>query len=191
MKRIIAVAVLLLMNTPAASDSVIWDYDLRSAPAGWTFTSNWEFLPEGVKLYEYVSQPYGYVEGTISTENDTAIIPYGCDSIVFHVEQDLSVTSYNYGGAHAELLYRLNGGDWVELFSVSNYYISTDPLHYQIPAAALDALEFYFEGYAWRGSEMHPGWGCISWLLYDLTLTCYGELALEQSTWGAIKQSMR
>ena len=63
--------------------------------------------------------------------------------------------------------------------------------NYAVTRSALDALEFYFEGYAWRGSEMHPGWGCISWLLYDLTLTCYGELALEQSTWGAIKQSMR
>jgi len=175
----------LLLTAVASADQVWWDYDLRSNPPGWTFTDTWEFIPEGVYLYETTNGPYQYKYGEILTAG--VVVPPDCDSVVLHVEQDLYMTSWGNAFSGAELQYRIDEGDWIYLFHQLVSYQSTSPLHYEVPASAWDLIEFRFEGFACTGSEMYPGEAHIDWLLYDLTLTLYGTLSLEQSTWGAIK----
>jgi hypothetical protein len=179
----------VLLTAPVVADWLAWDYDLRSPPPSWYFDEQWEFEPEGVRMSEYVSTPYVTEWGNIFTAE--IIVPDYCDSIVFHVEQDVDVRCSGNGYASAKLKYRVNGGDWIDLFSAVIWYQSTQPIHEHIPAEAGGFLAFRFEGIASKGNDMYPGWGDIDWLLYDLNLTFYGELvSFEQTTWASIKYSL-
>jgi len=183
------ILILLCVTTICAGDWVVWEYDLRSAPPGWEFEHEWVFSSEGVRMDEYVGSPYTSEWGHIYSLD--VVIPEGCDSIILHIEQDLSVTSSGNGYAGAELDYRLNGAEWLPLLNVGIWYQSTVPIHEDIPAAPGQVLDLHFEAYAGKGNDMYPGWGSIDWLLYDLTLTFYGEqVSFEQTTWGAIKGAM-
>ncbi|MBN1434627.1 hypothetical protein JW921_07695 [Candidatus Fermentibacterales bacterium] len=177
---------LLLLSAPGSADWIVWDYDLRSCPPGWEFDPQWEFSSEGVRMNEYVSTPYMTEWGDIFTGG--VEIPSGCDSIVLHTGSYLTVHSSGNGFAGARVHYRVNQGDWVELFGEGIWYESAEPLHLRVPTVPCGLLEFHIEGYAGKGNDMYPGWGSIDWLLHDLTLVFYGEsVGLEGSTWGGAK----
>jgi len=189
MTHISALLFLLCLADICIGDWTAWEYDLRSAPPGWEFEDEWEFSSEGVRMDEYVATPYMSEWGHIYSLD--VVIPGGCDSIILHIEQDLNVSSSGNGYAGAELDYRLNGVEWIPVLDVGIWYQSTAPIHVSIPAAAGQVLDLHFEAYAGKGNDMYPGWGSIDWLLYDLTLTFYGEqVSFGQTTWGALKSSL-
>jgi hypothetical protein len=181
-------AILLLIASITYADLVWWEYDLRSNPPGWIVDEEWEFTPDGLYFYAYITQPYSGEMGYILTAG--VVVPPECDWVILHVEQELSISCYGTGGAFARLEYSKNYGDWMTLFNAGIYYETTEPLHYNILCDTWDVLEFRFEGFASTGSEMYPGWARIEWLLHDLTLTFHGPLALDQTTWGAIKGTL-
>ncbi len=185
----LAIAALTLTTTDLAR-WVAWDYDLATPPDGWTFSDEWTFPGTGTYLDEYVNSPWASASGEIISE--TIVIPENCDSIVFHVEQDIDIYMSGIGGncSHG-LYYRLDGGSWETLFFTYFSLESTEPFHYVIPASEGQTLDFKFKGAVWCGTEMYPGSASIDWLLYDLTLTFWGDvLSFDQTTWGAIKRSV-
>lgn len=182
--------VLTLLTRSASADLTVWDYDLTNPPDGWLFDPLWEFTSEGVLLDQYVSSPWTTKDGEIQSPEVT--VPANCDSVVMHVEQDLYMFVSGMGAGYtcAEVSYKLNGGVWTDFYSASLFEQTTDPIHYSIPASAGDLLQLKVYGGAWCGSEMYPGIASIDWLLYDVTLTFYGEaLSLQPHTWGAVKNS--
>jgi hypothetical protein len=178
---------LFIVAGASEADQVVWDYDLTSPPPGWIIDDEWNFSSAGASIYGYKEGMcyWGY-GGSMLTESVT--IPGGCDSVVLHVEQDLDLWGYCYGGAQAWIWYSYNnGGSWILIFEEASNCTSTEPIHLQVPPTAGSNLKFRFSGSAWIGSDLRPSAARLDWLLYDLTLTFYGELALEQNTWGAIK----
>lgn len=180
----------VMLATTNLEQWVAWDYDLVTPPDGWTFSDEWTFPGTGTYLQEYVNSPYANASGEIISE--TIVIPENCDSIVFHVEQDIDIYTTGIGGhcGHG-LYYRLNGGSWETLFYISSWLESTEPIHYIVPASEGQTLEFRIRGSVWCGNDTHPGSAAIRWLLYDATLTLWGDgLSFDQTTWGAIKRSV-
>lgn len=177
----------LMLASISDADWVAWDYDLQSCPPGWEFYPQWEFSPEGARMEESVSSPWSWQYGHVYSES--ILVPSDCDSIVLDVASSLTLEYSAYGSSSAQLDYRVNGGDWIELYYRWGNYQSSAPLHEVVPACEGDVLEFHFLGYAAGGSEIYPGWGYIDWLLHDLTLTFYGDVVgLSPRSWAAIKK---
>ncbi|OPL19567.1 MAG: hypothetical protein AVO35_09630 [Candidatus Aegiribacteria sp. MLS_C] len=179
--------IVLAAAAAALSDEVVWDYDLTSLPDGWSLdghNSEWTFSPDGAHMQASASSPYSTAYAIIYT--DAITIPAGCDSVVFHVEQDLQRYASGTGWSAALVHYRINGMIWKELYD--GPYQSTNPIHCRIPVFEGNIMEVRIQGTAVAGSDIHPGSGSINWLLWDLTLTLYGdEVGLDNSTWAAIK----
>jgi hypothetical protein len=130
------------------------------------------------------ASPYTYAYAIMYS--DTVMIPSGCDSVVFNMEQDLERTCSGVGWSAAEVHFRTNGETWIEIYD--GPWQSTDPIHSQISVFQGDILDFRIQGLAQAGSDIHPGSGDIEWLIWDLTLTFYGyEVDLQQVTWSSIK----
>ena len=179
--------VILAMATAGYSDMVVWDYDLSELPEGWStegYFTEWTFSPAGAYMHAACSDPYESADAYIYTA--AVMVPIGCDSVVFHVEQDLTRYSSGTGWSAAWVHYRILGQNWVEFYD--GPYQTTEPIHAQIPVSEGNIVDFRIFGHAQAGSDIHPGSGSIWWLIWDLTLTFYGEgVELDNSTWASIK----
>lgn len=176
---------LLVMSSASFGDAVVWNYDLTYLPDGWSADSYWNFSSFGANLSLYASGPYEYVTGNLYT--DCIMIPDNCDSIILYVEQDLEVWWWGEGFARVRVRYRNNDMVWHYLWSGGP--IETDPLVLSVPPYSGQGLCFWFFGSASGGSLNNEGGGSVSWRLWDLTLTFYGEnLELEATTWASIKR---
>ena len=185
MRRLVLL-ILALVSQASLADWLAWDYDLQSCPPGWEVDPEWEFSSEGMNMSAWVGTPYTCEWGDVFTAS--LLLPFGCDSIVLHIESDLSLSSSGNGYAGAEIHCRIDEGDWQTLFDEGIYYQSTDPIHLHVPTYPCGLLDFNIVAYAGKGNDMYPGWGSINWLLHDLTLTFYGDnVQLQQVTWGSIK----
>ncbi|OPL19577.1 MAG: hypothetical protein AVO35_09680 [Candidatus Aegiribacteria sp. MLS_C] len=185
--RILLCVVVLAAAEAAVSDLVVWDYDLTELPDGWSlegYCSEWTFSPAGAYMHAACSDPYESADAIMYTA--AVLIPSGCDSVVFHVEQDLTTYSSGTGYGVARIYYRVLGQGWVEFYE--GFDQTTEPIHAQIPVTVGNIVDFKIHGHAQAGSDIHPGSGSINWQLWDLTLTFYGdEVGLDHTTWASIK----
>jgi len=203
MKRLHCIVILFTAFT-AASDEVIWSYDLTELPEGWdcqefTFSEagantdlEGSFVPDSGQTITF---PYNAF-----LLSEILIVPPGLDSLVIDVSQYAYLAAYVWGDsqstegiASASVRLNMEKNGWIstELWYRSAYTYSTPdivtdslPIHVAIlDVSQGDLIRFRFHAHinGFYGSAE------VDWTLWDAQLTAYGTLPLIPRTWSAIK----
>ncbi len=187
------VSIVIALNTVRA-DEILWSYDLTELPYMWTW-SHCSFSSLGALIH---IMDVGYPEdgrsmsGFLQTE--FVIGSSNFDSLVIHTSQHTYLAAGNLGTASVALELQVNGVP-VELWERNIYAVSgwttysdSDPIHVVMTGFSNgDLLRFRFDASAHAGYYSEA---IVEWRLWDASLTAYGNLPLEQSTWTGIKAAM-
>lgn len=186
------VSIVIALNTVRA-DEILWSYDLTELPYMWT-QSNCTFSSLGVLIHiSEIGWPEDgrSVSGFLQTE--FVIGSSNFDSLVIHTSQLADLLAEGSGNASVALELQVNGLP-VELWernidSIGGLqYIDSLPIHVVMTGFSNgDLLRFRFH------ADAYAAYNCYSrviWRFWDASLTAYGTLSLEQSTWTGIKAVM-
>lgn len=182
------VNILIILNAVHA-DEILWSYDLTELPEMWT-QANCTFSSSGARMYlsstgwpDYSS----WAEGWLLT--DFVVGSSDFDSLVIHTSQFNSLYA-GTGTAHVILELQINGvpvNIW-ERSSVGPTIIDSLPIHEVMTGFSNgDLLRFRFYAFAYAG---YNAFAITDWRLWDASLTAYGTLSHEQSTWAGIKATI-
>ncbi|MCK5117437.1 MAG: hypothetical protein KAR44_12625 [Candidatus Aegiribacteria sp.] len=182
------VSLLIVLNVVHA-DEILWSYDLTELPYMWT-KANCTFSSSGarINILSLGWPKYGRsADGWLLTEFVVGSSDF--DSLVIHTSQYISLYAGS-GTAYAVLELQINGVPvnlW-ERSSSGPTFIDSLPIHEVMTGISNgDLLRFRFYAYAFAGYNQIAE---VDWRLWDVSLTAYGALSLEQSTWAGIKAVM-
>lgn len=189
MKSLFA-AVLLSVSAAAASELVLWEYDLTELPPFWQ-NSGFTFSALGANSYMNLYSGGPLADKTTGTDLLTTqyiSCPIGYDSLVIHVPQLLELYAGPSTGCNSNARLEVEqNGSWSQLWYRSAYMGGeTDslPIHETVTGISSgDLVRFRFKSYA----SAFYGYAFVDWWLFGATLTAYGDLALQPETWAGIK----
>ena len=181
---VVITAIILLTGT--IDSLVVWDYPMCSRPVGWT-SYNWGYNSiYGAYLIIGASSPYAVSDGEMESGEDTVFVPYTCDSIILHANQQLYINTSGTGASFINVEYSY-GSDWDIIWSKGGNYSSEIPLHLSIPVTPGGTLFLKFFGLTAAGQN---GSGSVAWTLSFLTLTLYGDgVHIARNSWAGIKSA--
>lgn len=191
MRRLLPLAALAVLTPVCIGDvTYLWDYDLQSCPPDWTKDYQWDFTSNGLYIHECIDDPQQEYYAAVYT--DTVTVPPDTDSLVFHVEQDLTLVAEEPCYSHAYIYGYSSVEPFFEIIEIVDGNMQTsDPIHTTVPVTPGADLWFRFaiEGEVGEyGSD--TGYVHQEWLMYDLTLAAYtGGVAFDAATWGFLKSA--
>lgn len=186
------VSVVITLNTVRA-DEILWSYDLTELPYMWT-QYKCTFSSAGAQIYVLdIQWPEHDLISSGFLQTDFVICSANYDSLVIHTSQFTELYAEGSGNASVALELQLNSLQielWERNIDSIGGVTYTDPLPIHVAMTGFssgDLVRFRFTAIA------NAQYNCMSevtWRLWDASLTAYGNLSLEQSTWTAIKAVM-
>jgi len=185
-------AILPALFAIARADQVLWSYPLTELPPGWTVTEGvWSFEADGAHSDAYVEA--FQIDWNVLF-SDTLVLPPGTDSISISASQysvtwETDATSTFSFNRMVLLINGVGGIYW----NVSGNVTSSDPIFVVPLAAAGDTVVVQLV----CGASSYPDpplpppgqpQATADLHIWDFVVTAYGNLGLDQATWGAIKQ---
>ncbi|MDM7993077.1 MAG: hypothetical protein QUS11_07155 [Candidatus Fermentibacter sp.] len=166
----------------ANADQVLIDVDFNSLPPYWTLTGPVEWTFGGcanIQVPQSIPDYWGMMNSYMVP------IPYGTDSLV--IETSVTIFAYiDWGSGDARFRYISQGvwhDLWVRHFGNADTTWS-ETIHASIPFTCGQPVSLYFDTMAGYGPG---GTAFLSWTVFPLTMTAYGEVGLESDTWAQVK----
>jgi len=188
---------LLSVSMTARADDVLWSYSLSSLPDAWG-QYGFEFSPEGAHAHheQVWNSDFGLRGQCFIMLTEIITVPQDMDSLVLHIPQHtyLSAAASSGGFTTASVsLEKLLDGQSSEIIWARNVTNQSPPLsdsapiHFRFTALSSGQfISFLFRGY----HSGYLGETCVDMWLYGATLTAYGDMRLNCTTWGAIKDTV-
>lgn len=191
------VSMVMIMNVVQADD-VLWSCDLTELPAMWTQSGfTFDSTGAGTYLHSFGLPPRLVLRSQSSwLETDFEVGSSEYDSLVIHVSQYTYIYRTSCSSAYVLLELEVNGINtelWKRYIDTrtlgSVTLIDSIPIHEVMTDFSNgDLLRFRFSAYANAYEEFAEA--IVDWQLWDASLTAYGTLSFEQSTWAGIKAVM-
>lgn len=186
---------LLIIATVSNADSVVlFSTSFSELPDGWINTGSgdeWYFGSSGAYAYGGTGDDYWDVR--MYSPPGMYFVPDGTDSVVVHIEHNLLMSGMS-GAVAGIVLKSTTAGNTSIYYETLPAPFGTvhdnQPIHWSsgtFPEGTWIGMSF------WAHKETYTGGSnSISWHIYSLTITAYGnEMAMDAATWAAIKNSFQ
>lgn len=192
---ILSVVILLLYPPTASRADIVWEYPFDDLPGVWSDNGRWYQDADSAWIHRDRFLPGASGPETKWLMYSTLTVPFGVESLTVDLDYVHSLTGYAIsGGWGASIAFSstIDGSDSHMILHLSETGDSMDPggsssghVQYTLPASSGEAVILYFDAFTnlWGTiSEVH-----LDWIIWNMTLTGHTAVALENSTWAAIK----
>lgn len=189
--RISVLCCLTGLASAASADQVLWDYAMDELPPGWqVIAGDWQFISDGAHSF---ADAVAYEMDWNELMSDTLVLPPGTDSVSIAAQQ-YSVTWETplvETFSLTRTVLSINGENEI-YWNVSQNATDSLPIFVVPPASAGDSVVIYLICAANSSPPPPPPppselQATADLHIWDLVVTAYGQLDLENTTWGAIK----
>ncbi len=194
--KCLPVLFILFAGSAMAESSTLFETQFATLPEGWN-NSNWNTsITMGAWIDEYLNTgaPWSFTADMGSGADPASwyFVPDGTDSLLIHIEHDFyAYASASNSEAYIELMNPTGVNQYLFYQNINGvYYGTTDPIDIVVtptPAGHWIGLRIYA-----RIAFSYPATASIEWYITNLSVTAIGnELALDNITWGNIKQTFQ
>lgn len=183
--------ILILCSYTSADSIIVFGTDFSSKPDGWYADIDWTFNRPGARVQWNFSSGFGDAILSSIAEHPWTLyaIPDGADSVNIVIPKNLYASVFNgYIKLKCKMLVTGTGliTLWADSIMWEGTIIDSTPITYTIynpPSGTLIGFSFIADA---QCEDM--GNVTLTWNLYSLTATAYGEnIELDSSTWAEIK----
>ena len=193
--KLTALILIALTGTALAESCVVFETKFAVLPSGW-FEYDWNFSTSmGAWIDEFIhgaDPPFSF-DATMGSEALPPVwyfVPDGTDSLVIHIEHDLSARSSWPGEAYIQLKYLSGESEYLFYQEIDNTWTyANEPVDIIIP---------------WTGDDNYIGIrihasiatvymdnATITWYITDLSINAIGEsLGFNSASWAWIKHAL-
>jgi len=188
MSKLICIMI-LFTGVIRAESAMVFETQFHTIPNGWS-NSHWQFdSSNGAWIDKWVTSPADFT-ATTGSQSGTAswyFVPDGTDSLVIHIEHDISAMTASGSEAYIQLLSPSTANEYLFYKAIYNSFATNEPIDTTITSPpAGNWIGFKAHAYI---TTCYPGYSTIEWHITNFIVTAYGNgMALETVTWADLKQ---